>query len=119
MPYRPNATMRKAAREALEHRKTLPPSQRFGTPVGLARARDIANNVQLSLETILRMRSFLARHKKNWDLYKDKPKKEWGAGAWSYYLWGGPSAVAWVEDKVKRYERAGELPSQRKTRRRG
>lgn len=109
MPYRPNAAMRKNARDALEIRKTLPESKKFGTPVGLARARDIANNRQLSLDTIKRMNSFLARHRKNYLLYKDKPRSEWGAGIWSYYLWGGPAAVAWVKDKLKRYERAGEL----------
>ena len=109
MPYRPNASMRKAAREALEFRKTLPPSRRFGTPVGLARARDIANNVPLSLETIKRMNSFLSRHRKNYDMYKGMPKDQRGAGYWSYQLWGGISAIAWVRDKLKRYERAGEL----------
>ncbi len=53
MPYRPNKAMRDAAKRALEFRKTLPPSKKFGTPVGLARARDIANNVALSKTTIL------------------------------------------------------------------
>lgn len=110
MPYRPNAQMRKAARLALEIRKTLPESKKFGTPVGLARARDIANNRQLSLATIKRMNSFLARHKKNYLLYKDKPQEEWGKGILSYYLWGGPAAIAWTKDKLKRYERAGEYP---------
>ena len=109
MPYRPNQAMRENAKAALAHRKTLPPSQRFGTAVGLARARDIANNVALSKSTILRMRSFLARHRKNYDMYKDKPRSEWGAGAWSYMLWGGPQAIAWTNDKIKRYKRAGEL----------
>lgn len=107
MPYRPNSAMRENARRALEIRKTLPPSKRFGTPVGLARARDIANGVALSKKTILRMRSFLARHRKNYDLYKGR--KEKGSGYWSYMLWGGPQAIAWTNDKIKRYKRAGEL----------
>lgn len=109
MPYRPNAEMRKAARRALEFRKTLPESRKFGTPVGLARARDIANNRQLSLDTIKRMNSFLARHRKNYDRYKGVRFEDAGPGRWSYDLWGGIAAVAWVKDKLKRYERAGEL----------
>jgi len=107
MPYRPNQAMRENAKRALEYRKTLPPSKRFGTPVGLARARDIANGVALSKTTIRRMQSFLARHRKNFEMYRGK--KEKGAGYWSYMLWGGPQAIGWTNDKIKRYKRAGEL----------
>ena len=109
MPYRPNKAMRENAKRALEFRKTLPPSKRFGTPVGLARARDIANGVALSRNTIVRMRSFLARHRRNYDKYRGKSYEQSGPGRWSYDLWGGIEAVAWVEDKIKRYKRAGEL----------
>ena len=115
MPYRPNAEMRKNARRALEFRKTLPESKKFGTPVGLARARDIANNVLLSQDTIMRMRSFLARARKNYDLHLDEPDVEKrGSGYWSYNLWGGIPAISWVEDKVKKYRRAGEARSTRR-----
>jgi hypothetical protein len=110
MPYRPSAEMRKLARRALEFRKTLPPSRKFGTPVGLARARDIANNVLLSQDTILRMNSFLARARSNYELYLDESDEtKRGSGYWSYLLWGGDPAVAWVKDKLRRYKRAGEL----------
>ncbi len=109
MPYRPNKAMRDAAKRALEFRKTLPPSKRFGTPVGLARARDIANNVALSKSTILRMRSFLARHRSNYDKYKGKRFEDAGPGRWSYDLWGGIAAISWTNDKIRRYKRAGEL----------
>jgi hypothetical protein len=110
MPYRPNEAMRKNARRALEFRKTLPPSRKFGTPVGLARARDIANNVALSQDTILRMRSYLARARDSHDMYlgESDPEKR-GSGYWSYLLWGGVSAIAWVEDKIRKYRKAGEL----------
>ena len=115
MPYRPNADMRSNAKRALEFRKTLPPSRKFGTPVGLARARDIANNVLLSQDTILRMRSFLARARSNYDMYLDEPDEEKrGSGYWAYLLWGGTPAISWVEDKIKKYRRAGELESTRR-----
>lgn len=108
MPYAPNQAMQKAAKRALEYRKTLPDSKKFGTSVGIARARDIARGAKLSKRTISRMRSFLARHRKNYEMYKNKPISERGAGYWSYLLWGGPAAVAWTNDKIKKYKRAGE-----------
>ena len=101
MSFKPNQNMQRAAKRALEYRKTLPPSKRFGTPVGLARARDIAAGKNLSVQTVKRMRSFLARHRKNYDMYKDKPVSERGAGYWSFGLWGGYSAIAWVESKLR------------------
>ena len=109
MPYKPSQAMQKAARRALEFRKTLPPSKRFGTAVGLARARDIANGVNLSRDTIVRMRSFLARHRKNREKYRGVKFENAGPGRWSWDLWGGDAAVSWVNDKIKRYKRAGEL----------
>ena len=109
MPYRPSPKMRENAKRALEFRKTLPPSRKFGTPVGLARARDIANNVALSQDTIMRMKSYLARARDSYNMYLDEPNPEKrGSGYWSYLLWGGVSAVAWVDDKIRKYRQAGE-----------
>ena len=107
MPYQPNEQMRSAASRALEYRRTLPPSAKFGTAVGIARARDIANNERLSAETILRMYSFLKRHQKNYEMYVGAEKK--GKGYWSYLLWGGPSALPWAEDKLEKMRKAGEI----------
>jgi hypothetical protein len=109
MSYRPNAKMRENARRALEFRKTLPPSRKFGTPVGLARARDIANNVALSQDTIKRMKSYLARARDSYNMYLKEPDEtKRGSGYWSYNLWGGVSAVAWVDDKMRKYRKGGE-----------
>ena len=105
MPYKPNATMRANARRALEYRQTLPASKKFGTAVGIARARDIANNKALSIDTVKRMNSFLSRHRKNYEMYRGKPLSERGSGYWSYLLWGGDAAVAWTRDKLKKHER--------------
>jgi hypothetical protein len=94
--------MRKNARRALEFRKTLPPSRKFGTPVGLARARDIANNVALSQETVKRMISYLARARASHDMYLKEPNPEKrGSGYWSYLLWGGVPAIAWAQSKMR------------------
>lgn len=109
MPYRPNSQMRNAAARALEYRRTLPPSGRFGTAVGIARARDIANNEYLSPETILRMYSYLARTEKLFRAQDAMPAERRGNQWWATQLWGGKSAYAWVDDKLDRMRRAGEI----------
>ena len=51
-----------AARRALEVRAEKPESQRGMTPVGIARARDLQNGVDLSPETVRRMLAYFTRH---------------------------------------------------------
>ena len=109
MPYPANQMMAEAAERALEYRRTLPPSARFGTPVGIARARDIANRVDLSPETILRMKSYLARTEELFRAQDAMPANKRGKQWWSTQLWGGKSAYAWVDDKISRMEKAGEI----------
>lgn len=72
---------------------------RGGTAVGIARARDISNGVDLSMDTVRRMSSYFARHE------VDKQGEGWspdepgypsnGRIAWA--LWGGDSARAWAD----------------------
>ena len=109
MPYPANQMMADNARRALEYRQTLPRSARFGTPVGVARARDIANKVNLSPETILRMHSYLARTKDLFEAQDAMKPENRGKQWWATQLWGGREAYAWVEDKLSRMERAGEI----------
>lgn len=98
MPIPPKR-VQDTARRALEIRASLPPSRRAGTPVGIARARDIANGVNLSEETLRRMVAFFARHEKNYDP-SDVEKK--GTQAW--LLWGGTSGRRWAEAQLRRIE---------------
>ena len=56
---KPTEAMREEARRGLDWRKEY---GRGGTEVGVARARDIVNNRDLSMETIRRMNSYFARH---------------------------------------------------------
>ena len=56
---RPNKAMREEARRGLDWRAE---HGRGGTEVGVARARDIVNNRDLSMDTVRRMNSFFARH---------------------------------------------------------
>lgn len=90
--YRPTERMRQNAARALEVRASKPPSQRGMTPVGLARARDLANGRELSFATVQRMYSYLRRHE------VDKEGKTWddkGKGWQAWNGWGGDAALRW------------------------
>jgi len=105
MPVAPDY-MRKAAREALDIRKELPPSRQYGTLVGLARANQIANGDNLSLRTLVRMRSYLIRARENYRTARDKGlTAENSKAIGAYLLWGGPRALSWVNDQIKKLQR--------------
>jgi hypothetical protein len=89
------------AKKALEIRKTLPKSRQAGTLVGLARANQLANGENLSEETLIRMRSYLIRARQD---YRDAKKAGLDASnskaIQAYMLWGGPRALAWVNEQL-------------------
>ncbi len=82
---------------------------RGGTEVGVARARDIGNRVNLSPDTIARMNSFFARHRVDLDATGARSGEEGypSAGAIAWMLWGGDpndpdgAGVAWAARKVE------------------
>lgn len=82
---------------------------RGGTPVGIARARDLKNRKKLSPSTILRMYSFFARHE------VDKRGKDFGNsekpsnGFIAWMLWGGEPAKDWVADVRRKMREADGL----------
>lgn len=94
MPYwRPPSDVAAAARRGLELRESQPPSNRAGTPVGLARARDLANRRRVSIDVIRRMISYFARHE------VDKQGEGWGRdskGYQAWLLWGGDPGRRWA-----------------------
>lgn len=57
----PTKAMQQEAQAALDRREEATPSQRGGTPVGLARARDIAGGRALSMLSIKRSHNFCSR----------------------------------------------------------
>lgn len=65
-----------------------------GTPVGWARANQLANNEPISRDTIARMASF-ERHRQN---SKGDPKEDCGALMW--LAWGGDEGIAWAQKKL-------------------
>lgn len=105
--YKPTEGMKIAAKRALEWRREF---GRGGTAVGIARARDIVNNKNLSPSTVKRMFSFFSRHE------VDKQASGFSAGeegypsngriAWD--LWGGDSGFSWsrqISQSLKNKER--------------
>lgn len=93
--HRPTAEMRDEAERGLAWRRE---HGRGGTPIGVARARDIANRRPLSLDTVERMASYFARHE------VDKQGEGWSpdepgypsAGRIAWALWGGDAGRAWA-----------------------
>lgn len=87
----------------LKMRASQPDSNKAGTDVGIARARDLANGRAVSPDTIKRMVSFFARHEVN------KGKEGWSPGEKGYpskalqawKLWGGDEGKRWAE-KINR-----------------
>jgi len=95
---KPTASMAEEAERGLAWREEF---GRGGTAVGVARARDISNRVNLSPETVRRMVSYFARHE------VDKQGEGWSpgedgypsAGRIAWALWGGDPGRAWANEK--------------------
>lgn len=98
----PPASVADNARRALEVRQEKPPSQRGMTATGIARARDLANRVSLSEQTIRRMLSYFERHE------VDKQGETWdeqGPGWQAWNGWGGDEGFRWSRRKVEEFDR--------------
>ena len=87
---RPTKAMQQAAKRGLNLRAKSTPSNRGGTDVGLARARDFAAGRNVSLETVKRTYSFLSRAKTYYRPGQNTP------GTQAYLLWGGPAGLSWA-----------------------
>jgi hypothetical protein len=74
-----------------------------GTAVGKRRASQLASKSAITVSTIKRMRSFLARHAG--DLKSSKSYSD-GCGKLMYDAWGGKAALRWAESKLKKLEMA-------------
>jgi HK97 family phage portal protein len=102
---KPPQTVADNARRALEVRARKPESQRGMTAVGIARARDLANRVELSEDTIRRMLAYFERHE------VDKQGETWddqGKGWQAWNGWGGDDGFAWARRKVEQFDRERE-----------
>ena len=90
---------RNNAKKVLEWKRKYGKECKGMTPVGWARARDLAGNAKLSADTVKRMAQF-NRHRGNYEKAKSKPEyktKPWTIPAVVAWLgWGGTSGVEWA-----------------------
>ena len=100
--FKPTNKMSQAAKRGLEMRKKQPPSNRGGTEVGLARARQLVNKETLSPDTVKRMYSFFSRHEV--DKQSDSWKKGNSKGEQAWLLWGGDAGYAWSKRIVEQMD---------------
>jgi hypothetical protein len=84
-----------------------------GTPVGWARAHQLAKGEKISADTVKRMSAF-NRHRKNSSIapeHKDEPWKDNGYVAW--LIWGGDEGVDWAIEKSKEIDAMKEANQMR------
>lgn len=78
-----------------------------GTPVGLARARQLVNKQELSPSTVRRMHSFFSRHEVDKEAEGFRPGEKGypsnGRVAWG--LWGGDAGQSWARAKSATLDR--------------
>lgn len=107
--YKPTAGMKDEAGRGLEWRREF---GRGGTEVGIARARDIVNDRELSADTVKRMYSFFSRHEVDKQAEGFRPGEDGypsnGRIAWA--LWGGDAGYSWSKEKVKSMEEDRSAP---------
>ena len=105
--FRPPVGARSEAKRGLAWRREF---GRGGTAVGVARARDIQNGVELSPDTLRRMRSFFARHEVDKQATGFSPGEDGfpsnGRIAWA--LWGGDPGQTWANKVVNQMNVADE-----------
>jgi ATP-dependent protease ClpP protease subunit len=100
---KPTAEMAEEARRGLAWRAEY---NRGGTAIGVARARDISNRVNLSPSTINRMVSYFARHEVDKEAQGFRQGEEGypSAGRIAWALWGGDAGKAWASKQSKQLE---------------
>ena len=98
---KPTEAMANNAKRGLEWREEF---GRGGTEVGVARARDISNRRELSIDTVRRMYSYFARHAvdKEAEGFSSGEEGFPSAGRIAFELWGGSEGESWTNRIVQR-----------------
>lgn len=101
--------MAKEAERGLDWRREY---GRGGTEVGIARARDIKNKRDLSMETVRRMNSYFSRHEVDKDAEGFRPGEDGypsnGRIAWA--LWGGDAGWSWAKRIISEDQSSERAP---------
>lgn len=96
--YSPPDKVATNAKKGLELRRK---HGKGGTTVGVARARDLKDQRNLSNKTINKMHSYFARHEVDKKAENFDDDKNPSAGYIAWLLWGGDEAKKWVEEIKK------------------
>jgi len=104
--YKPTDAMASAAKRGLAMREEQPPSNKGGTSVGLARARQLIKKQDLDLSIVKRMYSFFSRHEV--DKQSDSWKKGDSKGEQAWLMWGGDAGYSWSKKIVKQAKKSKE-----------
>jgi len=112
--YSPTDGMVDEAKRGLDWRAEF---GRGGTAVGVARARDIANRRNLSLDTVKRMRSYFARHEIDKDAEGFRPGEDGypSAGRIAWALWGGDAGQAWSASILEKEGQRTDMETEQET----
>ena len=107
---KPNSGMKEEAQRGLDWRREF---GRGGTEVGIARARDITNDKDLSDSTVKRMYSYFSRHEvdKQGEGFKQGEEGYPSNGRIAWALWGGDAGFSWSKrlvEQMKKDERWSE-----------
>jgi hypothetical protein len=106
--FKPTKAMADEAAKGLAYRREF---GRGGTEIGVARARDIKNRLNLSPKTVKRMKAFFDRHA------VDRQAENWGnpndpsAGYVAHLLWGGDAGYSWARARVRQINAADKKKS--------
>ena len=100
----PTNSMAEEAARGLQWRKKY---KRGGTTVGVARANQLMDKENLSVDTVLRMYSFFSRHEvdKQGQGFKQGQEGYPSAGRIAWALWGGDAGFSWstkVRNQIQR-----------------
>ena len=103
----PTDAMAKEAQRGLDWRKEF---GRGGTEVGVARARQLVNQQEVSAETVRRMHSYFSRHEvdKEGEGFSPGEDDYPSAGRIAWALWGGDVGQSWARNKDRQLDKIDE-----------
>lgn len=105
--FKPPQGAREEAEKSLTWRREF---GRGGTAVGIARARDLSNGVEVSPSTVRRMKAFFDRHQKNKSAPGWSPDEDGFPSnsriAWA--MWGSDAGWSWAKKVVEQMNSADE-----------
>lgn len=103
----PTKAMAEEAQRGLDWREEY---GRGGTRVGVARARQLVNEQELSADTVRRMHSFFSRHEVDKEADGFSPGEDGypSAGRIAWALWGGDVGQSWARNKDRQLDKIDE-----------